>query len=129
MPVQWIKGEWRIKPKASKPVLTLLSFLAMAIFGFGSIPLIEASLDRQLASANFNSEDARESAGLDALAGFIFGVIFACVVGAAVGLGMAIFAIRRKERWRGLAYTSIVLNSVVLLLGLSGLILSLFRGD
>ena len=118
MPVQWIKGEWRIKPNASKPVLTLLSFLAMAIFGFGSIPLIEASLDRQLASANFNSEDARESAGLDAAVGFVAGVFLASTLGAAVGLGMAVWAIKRKERWRHLAIFSAVINSVALLLGL-----------
>lgn len=105
--------------KGKGPVLTILSCLAVLVFGFGSVPIINASLERQLAPENFNSEDARESTSQFSVIVFVAGVMASCAIGAAVGLGLGIAARRRKERWKNLAYASIAINSLLLLASLA----------
>jgi hypothetical protein len=80
-----------------RPVFTLLSLLSAAFFYFASIPILNVIVDRQLATAEYNSDDAREDAGRMSGLAVIAGAFVAGVAGAAVGLILAMIAHIRRE--------------------------------
>lgn len=101
-----------------RPILTVLSYLMVFIFGFGCMPILEASFEKQLAPENFNSEYARESTSQASVLAWVFGIMLFSTIGAALGLVLAIIAAVRKERWKYVTYFSIFLQTGLLVFGL-----------
>lgn len=103
--------------KRSAPVCSLGALLAMPLLGIASIPFWTWWIDSQIrsASSEIYSPDPGQFGGLAVIAGSVATGLF----GTLIGLGLAWFAKRRRERWPWLRTASILLNGFGILLGIA----------
>jgi hypothetical protein len=105
----------------SSPGREVGPFPTMSIFAVITIPLLALAswpfwiwyVDRQIKSVESNAPDPGQFGGF-AVAG---GVVMTAAVAAVLGLAIAWFAARRKERWRGVRILAWTVNGLGTALG------------
>jgi hypothetical protein len=99
--------------KARFPILSLLSVVTAVLFYFGAAFLCSNSVKKQLESAEYNSEDAREDSWRFGALAVMMVASIAAVAGAAVGIILAVVAHFRRERFPALRIMTLTVNGAV----------------
>ena len=95
------------------PTISILAVITVPLLASLSWPFWTWYVDRQVTSVESNAPDPGQFGGF-AIAG---AVVMTAVVAAFLGLAIAWFAGRRKERWRGLRILAWVINGLGAALG------------